>query len=105
MFNFNGYTGRFNINEDGLVLTPPSQTLKIEITTSYFGTGSNFEITTPDGVKYLFADKEKTNNGGGCAPSTGTYFYTTSWYLSKISHPNGDVINFIYETETYIYMN
>ncbi|HHC80523.1 MAG TPA: RHS repeat protein [Flavobacteriia bacterium] len=101
-FNFNGYSGRFGINDNGII-TSPFQALKIELTNSTFTSSSNFEITTPDGVKYLFASREKTNSTGGCAYSVGSTYETTAWYLTKITHPKGDIINFIYDTEIYSY--
>ncbi|WP_299535743.1 RHS repeat domain-containing protein [Ulvibacterium sp.] len=101
MFNFNGYSGRFTILDNQVVVVAPSQALEVTYT-NLADASSSFEITTADGIKYFFSDQEKSNATGGCVPSDALY-PITAWYLTKITHPFGDEINFVYVNENYSY--
>lgn len=97
-FNFAGYTGRFFIDSSGLkVYTIPFQKLKIETSRSDGNLlyGTDFIITTPDGVKYAFTVKEYTTVNEIYFGST-LISYPTAWYLTSITHPTGDQINLYY---------
>lgn len=91
-FSFLGYSGKFIIDESGVIRLIPFRNLIVETNASgtYY---SYFKITTPDGISYLF-DKvgwTRPNN----EPS-----YTSSYYLTQIKHPDGEVVNFTYTTNT-----
>lgn len=93
-FNFGKYSGKFVFDNEGGIILMPAQELKIESELS--SDSFNFIITTPDGVKYYFNDKEITTQrvlGGGHSIPNIT---VSSWYLSKIVHPKGDEIQFSY---------
>lgn len=93
-FNFGKYSGKFLFNNEGGILLMPAQELKIEYTLS--PASINFVITAPDGIKYYFDNQEVTTQrvlGGGHSIPNIT---VSSWYLTKIVHPKGDEIQFIY---------
>ncbi|MCB0709211.1 MAG: hypothetical protein KDC15_07450 [Chitinophagaceae bacterium] len=102
-FNMNGISGSFVFDENMNPVLIPADKLKIE--KSFFGTAWNFKITNTDGVIYYFGGNgatEKTKTNSTC----GKNFFTpvpTSWYLTKIEHPNGEVINLSYTPLTYTY--
>lgn len=101
-FNFGKYSGKFVFDNDGSVLFMPAQELQIE--RSLTSEGFDFVITAPDGIKYYFNDKEVTTQrvvgGGHSIPN----IVVSSWYLSKIVHPKGDVIQFLYNDTTTSYI-
>ncbi len=103
MFNFNGYSGQFVYDNDRKIVLLPHQDLKVESVCDDIGCG--FSITTPDGIKYIFNDSEITNatlqGSGHPMPN----FVVTAWYITKVIHPNGDEINFIYSGEYYNYIS
>gem|GEM_PF-759930 len=98
-FNFLGYSGKFIFDRNGEVVSMPRNDLRIEI----FSVSGlrQFVITTPTGVKCTFDALET---------STMTVSYdesfspaVTAWYLTKIEHPQGDVIKLSYEISRYTY--
>jgi hypothetical protein len=102
MFNFNGHSGKFVMDNDRKFVMIPKQDMKIE--NIVVNNISGFKITTADGIQYTFLDKESSRNrpsGGGQSPAQ---FYNSAWYLTTIKHPNGDVITFVYENEGYGYI-
>ena len=106
MFNFMGHSGKFILGANHeTLLVIPQQAVKIEMTRGA-GYDVTFQVTTPDGIKYLFEDIEKTKifTDGSCGRSIDLRFpKITSWFLSRIIHPNGEEILFTYEPENYIY--
>ena len=83
-FNFNNYTGHFMVNENKEVVCFPEQNLKIEYNDHY-----SWIITTPDGIRYDFSSREVSSfNSGG---------YTSAWYLTNITSPDGDFVDFEYK--------
>lgn len=101
-FNFGKYSGKFVFDNDGGIVLMPAQDFQINCTVS--SDGFDFVITTPDGVKYFFNDKEITSQrvvGSGHSIPITTI---SSWYLSKIVHPKGDVIQFFYNSEVSNYI-
>ena len=105
-FSFNGSSGSFYLNQNNSpVLIKKESEIKIERISSNFLDG--FILTTPDGNKYTFSVKEETKNRMACSGGSGnpnpTTFETTSWLLSKITHPFGDEINFEYLKSTNYY--
>lgn len=83
-FNFNGRSGKFAFTRAQQIIQEKKSDLLIE------GTSAGFQITDENGIKYIFAHAEMTDNGTQVLP--------TSWYLSKIYSPKGDSISFNYFT-------
>ena len=100
-FNFNGNSGKFVYDKSGIPILTNHQKIKIERTGINNG---DFLITTTDGVKYFFTEKESTlmqsTGSGHSAPNGGV----TAWYLSKIVHPNGAEIYLAYENTSLDYV-
>lgn len=105
-FNFNGYSGKFII-KGNKVIPIEKTSLKFE---TIFGSGLSlgyaFKITDPAGISYYFGEGNSTESSqtssfgtDGCGRNYGTPV-NTSWYLSRIVHPNGDAITFNYQQLT-----
>ena len=97
-FNILGRSGKIVMDNTGRYSTIPHMGIKIIRDLS---AKNGFVLITEDGVKYSFYDEEVIYNRTVCdkgAPTPPEQGYTTSWYLSKIEHPNGDVVNFLYES-------
>lgn len=89
-YSFMNYSGKFVFDESGIIRQIPYSNLKIVTNT----TGSEFTyftITTPDGIIYKFDKK-------GYTYPVSEYSYPSSFYLTQITHPNGEVVNFNYTT-------
>lgn len=104
-YNFNNYSGKFVVNENGNIITLPKSDLRIE---PFYNTLSpdmfNFKITSNDGVIYYFEEKEQTmlrTSGEGHSEPSMNY---TSWYLTKIVHPQGDEIYLTYVSDGSYYV-
>lgn len=100
-YNFGEYSGTFVTDYlTGELKTVPYAPLRI----TKVGSGpsiSSFQITTPDGTKYTFAETENSWASTGGAPGG-----ITSWYLTKIqSSNNTDEVNFYYSSAGYSYTN
>ncbi|MEN0052366.1 MAG: RHS repeat domain-containing protein [Mucilaginibacter sp.] len=104
-FNFNGYTGKFLLDDN---LNPvPLNHSALRIEKDFSETGSwNFKITTPAGEQYFFggASATETTNKyqSGCGKSYAS-FVPTAWYLTQVIHPNRDTLNFKYDHVGYLY--
>ncbi|MBB6272988.1 YD repeat-containing protein [Pedobacter cryoconitis] len=108
-FNFNGYSGKFIIENDVIVQLTKTA-VKIEI----YKAGKNefdgkFKITTPDGVVYYFGGANSTESsynlsiGENCGKGYSAPI-ENAWYLTKMVHPEGDNITFSYKAlTTYTY--
>ncbi len=107
MYNFMGYSGKFVYNNDKGIVLMPARSLQIEPFIIENSTEFGYRITTADGVIYEFSEIEKTKsfNTVQSKNRTPNIPLTTAWYLSKITHPTGDQINFIYESTSYDYDN
>lgn len=102
MYNFMGHSGKFVYANDKRIVQIPVKDLAI------VPTELGYTITTSDGVIYEFTDIEKTNSLSQVISKSnrvGNVPLTTAWYLSKITHPAGDQINFTYDGHTYSYDN
>ena len=103
MYNFNGHTGKFVFDNDKKIILIPHDDIRIETIYDDNTERGGFKITTSDGVQYVFLTRELTrsysSNTGKPLP---TFTYNT-WYLTRIIHPLGDEINFIYEGSGYTY--
>ncbi|MCL6295530.1 hypothetical protein [Jejuia spongiicola] len=107
-FSFNGYSGKFYLDQTLTpVLLSPSP-VKIEFLNDVLDANPDVKITDPSGIVYLFgggnATEESHNQSYNCGnhgvPSERT---DTAWYLTKIVHPLGDEINLVYENYNNIY--
>lgn len=110
-FNFNGYSGKFVIQKEGVGYNAkliPEQNLIVDVTIDngeeftgynpYSGVWQTFSpepsivgftITAPNGVKYTFSQVEYTHNinGNNSVGSISETFYPSSWYLTKVTTP------------------
>lgn len=97
-YSFDGYSGQFIIKTNGEVFPLQQTNLKIELVDQ---SGTGFNITTPDGIKYEFLTTEETfldEIVNGFAPK---FLITSSWYLTKITSPQGREIIFNYTSSSY----
>ena len=102
-YNFNGNSGSF-LFDNNMQITPIEPN-KFQYFSDFSGHAWNFKIITSDGVAYYFGGdnaSEKTKKDQICGKQFSNWI-TTSWYLIKIVHPNGDVINFSYSPLEYTY--
>jgi hypothetical protein len=115
-FNFNGFSGKFFMDLQGNFQTIPYSKIKIEhfieqgmepaLSGAQNSNGSTINyiskwiITTTDGVKYYFEQREwqstATTRVRGEPAVNGPRFNVSSWYLTKIINPVGNQINFEY---------
>ncbi|GAA3979625.1 hypothetical protein GCM10022407_26060 [Hymenobacter antarcticus] len=108
-FNFNGYTGRFAFDWQGQLVVSSTSPItatprySTAVNTPQSGSIVGWELTTPDGAKYTFAETETTqqyspgNNASNCTPTRGIE-YISSWYLTKITDVNREhAIEFAYD--------
>jgi len=114
-FNFNGYTGQFILEPvqvaNQIVWKPlllDHSNLIVERNTS--SADFTFKITTGDGTQYFFGSTSSTEytTSAPAADATrcGNYYDTevpTSWYVSKIVHPNQDIVLFSYNPIIFEY--
>lgn len=104
MYNFNGYIGKFIFDNNKRIVLMPHQNLKIVALCNNFDQ-IYYEITTPDGIKYVFSEIEKTryykqlDNG----TDEDNLPVITAWFLTQIVHPLGDQVNFVYEFIEYTF--
>ncbi|MDA6071085.1 DUF5977 domain-containing protein [Flavobacterium sp. AC] len=98
-YNFQGHSGQFVFDDNGKAVLVPQNNLKIEKLASNIKSG--FKITTEDGVEYQFYDIEYSTWENVEAPQT----VVTGWYLTKIIHPEGDVVNFTYKGTNYSFVS
>jgi hypothetical protein len=104
MFNFMNYSGKFYFDDNNKVVFFERNDIKIEVINNPGDEIYSFLVTTPDGVKYFFQEKEqtmlRTQGGGHSIPS----IKVTAWYLNKIVHPKGDEVYFGYTNHTQDYI-
>ncbi len=96
-FNFNGYTGKFFLDENRIpVLINPSP-LKIEKTPN---STYAFKITDPKGTIFWFGNENSIERTMQRSTGGGHSFWSleadSSWYLSKIKSISGEEISFNY---------
>jgi RHS repeat-associated protein len=107
-FNFAGRAGQFVIGPTGAsstqkeVRTIPHQKLRIEPQASF----TRWVVTAEDGTRYTFAAVDTTMDLGGTSSGTGGFVnvrrpdYISSWHLTEIRAPAGDVIRLHYTRYT-----
>jgi YD repeat-containing protein len=91
-FNVGGYSGKFIFDNDNSIVLMPAQDIKIE---KQIG-DDNFIMTTPDGIKYYFNDREITTLPKELDGRPQNIVSTSAWYLTKTVHPKGDEVYFSY---------
>lgn len=97
-FHFLGYSGAFTRNRYGDFIIMPYQKLKLEQTYDS-AKGYLFHMTTPDGTKYTFGGNDATEKSQASQQTISTQpppEVTTTWFLTKIEHINGDEVFFEY---------
>lgn len=117
-FNFFGHSGSFLLSQKistGNVVTVKKITQDASLI-AFDETLGTFTITTPDGYKGEFTIKERSTSFAGSTVSTdrmsccsqgliditqtqnnGRYRVPSTWYLSRITSPRGQVIDFNYD--------
>ncbi len=94
-------SGKFIYNNQGVIANlPHSSNLILPIS---YNDSLSYEIADIDGVRYVFSMRETsechtTNNLDNINPRI-----VTSWYLTKIIHPQGDTVFFEYKYADYTY--
>ena len=102
-FNFSGYSGKFIIDNDRKIVQMPKTALKIENYAD--GADLGFKITAPTGISYYFLEQETTiSRISGSGHSVPELPITTAWYLTRIEHPRGDMVNFLYADMNFNYV-
>jgi hypothetical protein len=108
-YNFNGYSGKFVFDANGVPQTIPSSNLLIEANPLEMPL-QNFTITTPDGIKYKFGGTGKIEESTPVYVQYDDFYnyltqskfhekFNSAWYLSEIRSPNGETIFFTYVGE------
>ncbi len=115
-FNIAGYNGKFFFDKNRVLHTVPEQDdIRIEpYIVSVNGTVSfkGWVVIAPDGTRYHFGATDATMDAPSfieytahlnlADPSTGSYDFPSSWFLSKIESADlKDVITFTYVPEKY----
>lgn len=99
-FNVGGFSGTFILDESSkpLLLKRDNQS-KIEKVTN------GFQITTTNGLVYLFTDKEYNSVRSTCQKGGASLAekVVSAWYLTKITALNGDEVLFHYTDNNFIY--
>ncbi len=101
-YSFNGYSGKFYVDDNGNGITIPLNNLKIKVY-GHNQSSKNIEIYTPDGVKYEFGttSKEKTRqvttqDAGSTVTTTKGYVTETAWFLDRVVTTENQIISFYY---------
>lgn len=108
-FDFAGRSGQFvmgPINSSGTIdiETIPRQDLLIQPNFSSPSGGdiTSFVITTEDGSKYTFGQAEVTTDYTLVGTTIGAHYgetHNSSWHLTQVQSPGGDVITLTYSSE------
>lgn len=111
-FSILGYSGDFYYSQDSSkFVMVPYQNIKIDGSPL----SGSFTLTLPDGVKCYFGSSDSSrevlisgtttsyiDGVSNASESISGTPQVTSWYLSSIISPNGDIIDFVYNTETVV---
>lgn len=102
-YNFMGYTGKFFISPENVVVNKNKSYLKI--VKDFPGAEANFVITDEQGIQYEFSAQERAtmtpydDEAGGPSPIPREYI--SAWYLTKVTAPNGlEQLEFEYYSPT-----
>lgn len=103
-YNFNGYTGKFVLDvgtggQPFIVRSFTQENIRFE----YDMLNSAWNLTTDDGVKYVFSKTEMTTERTVSPSADGpdkdkSETYISSWYISSIILPDNSRINYTYQT-------
>jgi len=110
-YNFNGNVGKFVIDKDRQIRLFPQKNLVCSCTFDANDHLSSFTMIDDKGSKFEFQDQETTKvimhqPFGICGkveiplPTTSSFSYCSSWYLSKVTTPTGKGVNFVYNSAT-----
>ncbi|MBL7731615.1 MAG: hypothetical protein JNM88_10590, partial [Chitinophagaceae bacterium] len=92
-FSVNGMSGKFYFDDNGAAHVADHNNVTIT------KTGNIFILTAGDGTQYKFGDGlmyEKTKDVKTAGNPRANKVKTTAWFLTKITSPDGDEINFTY---------
>ncbi|MBP1167984.1 hypothetical protein JOE44_004868 [Chryseobacterium sp. PvR013] len=95
MASFGGMQIKFIFDKKGIPVIYSQKDIIIEGKSG----GDSFTITTDDGIKYYFTDKESTSNRTSGAGHSLISISTTAWYLTKIEDTSSGEIVFIENVE------
>ncbi|WP_139259914.1 hypothetical protein [Chryseobacterium vrystaatense] len=95
MASFGGMQIKFVFDKKGVPVIYSQKDVIIEGTSG----GSSFTITTEDGTRYYFTDKEITSNRTQGAGHSLISISTTAWYLTKIEDISSGETVFIENTD------
>ena len=104
-FSMNGLAGSFVLDQNMNPVILSGQKYKIQYDLTSTNPTWSFKIIDDEGIIYYFggtAAVEKTSRQSVCARNFLNPI-PVSWYLTKIQHPNGEVINFNYSPISYSY--
>lgn len=99
-FSFDGYSGKFVIDENRVVHLIPHQNLDVQLTKGPFAVTEKIVFRTPDGRRYEFATYETTQNfSDGLCTKAVDDGYISKYHLDKVLSASGkDSLVFEYAT-------
>jgi hypothetical protein len=98
-FKFNGYQGKFFIDRNKKVHSIEKSNLKFAVIfQDTNGIISSFTITTPDGISYIFSEKETMELNPA---QNGVTSYYSSWFLKEIKTHSQVLCSFDYVLRKY----
>lgn len=102
-FNFGGYSGKFFFDKNGEAHIVSARKIKIEKEILNYlsenqhevnGVITKFTLTTEDGSKYVFSEREYSESvSNGSNPNDDN---PTAWHISEFVSPNGRKLKFSY---------
>jgi hypothetical protein len=99
-FNFANLNGKFHINPNRQIILTDYKPITIQFG-NFCENESTATVTGPDGVRYIFNDREVTTLQYDDADATSIirfYTYTSSWYLTQMISANAiDTFKFEYQ--------
>jgi len=124
-FSLPNLSGSFYLSPTGEWLVRCDKTVKVEVEGDLVSVGDTFPfarkvapefndhitffgftLTTDDGTKYTFGmDKNAIELSTDFFNEPQSAWFVDSWYLTKITSPNGNTVNFIYEKDSGNYIN
>lgn len=101
-YSFPSGSGKFYMEPTGNIYTVPANKLKIQQSgrvsvPNGYSAFQQWTITDEQGIKYVYNDREVTGINSQNPPPPGI----NTWYLSSITLPNGQSINYTYEQYSY----
>jgi hypothetical protein len=113
-FNFNGYSGRFILNQAEktkvIFLTATPLKVTTNFNNEYNDLSWSMRITDPNGIEYYFGGTNATEKsksiplGSGCGRNFDLYA-ASAWYLKKIKVHGVEEITFNYTACTFEYLS